>query len=100
MDEFYVNINELLQDLLIPVRTEKKINIKVFEKFYGLLTELENKLKGEEYIPRKIAGLLYFIYTSLSAEAEHCNYNDELFIAVAKLEDKIDRILWDSPFKN
>lgn len=74
--------------------------MQVFEKFYGILTELENKLKGETYIPRKIAGLLYFIYTSLSAEAEHCSYNDELFISVARLEDMLDRILWDSPFKN
>lgn len=100
MENFYVNINELVQDLLIPARTEKKIDIQVYEKFYGILKELENELKGEEYIPRKIAGLLYFIYTSLSAEAEHCSYSDELFIAVAKLEDMLDRILWDSPFKN
>lgn len=100
MDEFYISINEFVQDLVIPARTEKKIDIQVFEKFYSILTELENELKGEEYIPRKIVGLLYFIYTSLSAEAQHCSYDDELFIAVAKLEDMLDRILWDSPFKN
>lgn len=100
MNGFYVKINEFVQDLVIPARTEKKIDKQVFEKFYGILTELEQELKGEEFISRKIAGLLYFIYTSLSAEAEHCSYNDELFIAVAKLEDMLDRILWDSPFKN
>ena len=69
MEELYVNINELVQDLLIPARVEKKINKEAFEKFYNILLELENKVKGEEYIPRKIAGLLYFISTSLSAEA-------------------------------
>ena len=69
MEELYVNINELVQDLLIPARFEKKINKEAFEKFYNILVELENKVKGEEYIPRKIAGLLYFISTSLSAEA-------------------------------
>lgn len=100
MEDFYENIDELVQDLLIPARTEKKIDTQVFEKFYGILIELEKKMKGEECIPRKIAGLLFFIYRSLSAEAEHCSYNDELFIAVAKLEDMLDRILWDSPFKN
>lgn len=68
MEELYVNINELVQDLLIPARVEK-INKEAFEKFYNILVELENKVKGEEYIPRKIAGLLYFISTSLSAEA-------------------------------
>ena len=69
MEELYVNINELVKDLLIPARVEKKINKEAFEKFYNILVELENKVKGEEYIPRKIAGLLYFISTSLSAEA-------------------------------
>ena len=69
MEELYVNINELVQDLLIPARVEKKINKEAFEKFYNILVELENKVKAEEYIPRKIAGLLYFISTSLSAEA-------------------------------
>ena len=69
MEELYVNINELVQDLLIPARVEKKINKEAFEKFYNILVELENKVKGEEYIPRKIAGLLYFISASLSAEA-------------------------------
>ena len=35
MEIFYANINELVQDLLIPARTEKKIDIQVYEKFYG-----------------------------------------------------------------
>ena len=100
MEDFYESIDDLVQDLLIPARTEKKIDMQVFEKFYGILIELENELKGEDSIPRKIAGLLFFIFRSLSAEAEHCSYNNELFIAVAKLEDMLDRILWDSPFKN
>lgn len=99
MEDFYENIDELVQDLLIPARTEKKMDTQVFEKFYGILIELEKELKGEECIPRKIAGLLFFVYRSLSADAEHCSYNDELFIAVTKLEDMLDKILWDSPFK-
>ncbi|MBP3621089.1 MAG: hypothetical protein J6J16_04955 [Lachnospiraceae bacterium] len=100
MEDFYGRIDELVQDLLIPARTEKTIDKQAFEKFYGILIELEKEMKGEECVPRKIAGLLFFIYRTLSAEAEHCSYNDELFIAVANLEDMLDRILWDSPFKN
>ena len=46
MEELYVNINELVQDLLIHDRVEKKINKEDFEKFYNILVELENKVKG------------------------------------------------------
>lgn len=100
MEELYVQINELVQDLLIPARIEKSIDAEAFKKFYVILSKLENKLKGAEYIPRKIAGIFYFIYISLSAEATYCNYNDELFIAVATVEDMVGKILWDSPFEN
>lgn len=99
METFYTDIDGLVQDLLIPARTEKKLNTQAFEKLYDILIELEKELKGKEYMPRRIAGLLFFVYRSLCADAEHCSYNDELFIAVAKLEDMLDRILWDSPFK-
>lgn len=99
METFYTDIDGLVQDLLIPARTEKKLNTQAFEKLYDILIELEKELKGKEYMPRRIAGLLFFVYRSLSADAEHCSYNDELFLAVAKLEDMLDRILWDSPFK-
>lgn len=100
MEKIYENIDGLVQDLLIPARTEKKLDIQAFEKLYGILIELEKELKGEDCMPRQIVGLLFFIYRSLSADAEHCSYNDELFLAVAKLEDMLDRIFWDSPFKN
>lgn len=99
METFYTDIDGLVQDLLIPARTEKKLNTQAFEKLYDILIELEKELKGKEYMPRRIAGLLFFVYRSLSADAEHCSYSDELFLAVAKLEDMLDRILWDSPFK-
>ena len=65
MEDFYGRIDELVQDLLIPARTEKTIDKQAFEKFYGILIELGKKMKGEEYIPRNTAGLLFFIYRTL-----------------------------------
>ena len=99
MDIYYSSINELVQDILVPVRTEKKIDKQTFDKFYSTLIELEHELSGQEFMPRKIAGLLFFIYRLLSEETQYCNYNDELFLAVAKLEDILDRIFWESPLK-
>lgn len=85
-------IDEMIVDLLVPARTEKKINQEVFHRFYTLLEEIEKQVKNEEYIPRKITGMLFFIYRSLSDEAAYCNYNDDLFMAAAKLEDMVDKI--------
>ena len=35
MEKIYENIEGLVQDLLIPARTEKKLDIQAFEKLYG-----------------------------------------------------------------
>lgn len=99
MDIYYEQINELVQDLLIPARMEKTIDKEIFERYCKILDDIENEFRGKENIPRKIVGLLFFIYCSLSDEVVTNDYKDELFKAVGKLEDILDRIFRDSPFK-
>lgn len=96
--EIEENINELIVDLLVPIRTAKTIDKEAFNKLYLLLDELKSIIKGEAVINRRLAGMLFFMYTSISAEAEHAHYSNPIFIEVAKLEDYLDKILWDSPF--
>lgn len=99
MEEYYNRINAIVLDLLLPVRTQKIVDKKSFDILCGILDELAIELKGEEQIPRKIAGLLFFIYCSLSDNVLDNNYQNELFGAVGKLEELLDRVFWDSPFK-
>ncbi|MFG6324294.1 MAG: hypothetical protein K1W35_14930 [Lachnospiraceae bacterium] len=99
MDEYYGQINGLILDLLIPVRTEKKLNKEVFLKLCDILEKIEDEVRGKESIQRNIAGLIFFIYRSLSDEVVTNDYKNELFRAVGKLEDILDKIFWDSPFK-
>ncbi len=99
MDKYYEQINELVQDLLIPARTQKIIDKDAFKKFCDILEEIKNEVQGKDSIPRKLAGLIFFIYCSLSDEVVINDYKDELFRAVGKLEDILDKIFWDSPFK-
>ncbi len=98
MTEIEESINKLIVDLLVPIRTSKTVDKGVFNKLYLLLDELKALIKGESIISRKLAGELFFIYTSISAEAEHAHYSSPIFIEVARLEDYLSKILWDSPF--
>lgn len=98
MIEIEESINKLTVDLLVPIRTSKTVNKEVFDKLYLLLDELKALIKGETLINRKLAGLLFFIYTSISAEAEHAHYSSPIFMEVGRLEDYLSKILWDSPF--
>lgn len=96
--EIEENINKLSVDLLIPIRTSKTVDKKVFDELYLLLDELKVLIKGELIIRRKLAGMLFFLYTSISAEAEHAHYSSPLFMEVGRLEGYLSNILWDSPF--
>ena len=79
MDEYYGQINGLILDLLIPVRTEKKLNKEVFLKLCDILEKIEDEVRGKESIQRNIAGLIFFIYRSLSDEVVTNDYKNELF---------------------
>lgn len=91
-------INKLTVGLLVPIRTSKTVNKEMFDNLYVLLDELQELMKGEVLINRKLAGLLFFIYTSVSAEAEHAHYLNPIFIETGKLEGYLSEIFWDSPF--
>jgi len=54
----------------------------------------------EETIPRRLTGLLFFIYTSLSGEIQNNDYRNPIFMEVSKLEEYLDKIYLDSPFGN
>lgn len=96
--EIEEGINELVIDLLVPIRTSKAVNKEAFDKLYLLLNEVKALVKGEELISRSLVGLLFFIYTTVSAEAEHSHYTNAVFIEAGKLEDYLKKILRDSPF--
>lgn len=98
IEEITKLINDLTIDLLVPIRTSKLVNKEAFSKFYELLDEVKKLVKGKEVINRKLAGLLFFIYTTISAEAEHANYSSPIFLEVSKTEEYLSEILWDSPF--
>ena len=98
MNNYYQQIEDLLQDLLIPARMEHIIEKKSFDKLLIILKDLEKEYQGKDNISRDIAGLLFFIYRTLSENIVTNDYTDESFIAMAKLEDTLDKIFWDSKF--
>lgn len=93
-------IDNIVLKLLVPVRTEKKVDRETFDLLYNYLDRILELIKGKEMIPRRITGILFFIYTSLSGEVQNNDYRDPVFMEVAKLEGYLSKIYWDSPFGN
>lgn len=90
--EIHDEIDLLIQDLLMPIRTSKTIEKTRFDKLYCLLDELIVILRTEENVPVKLVGKLFFIYMSMNGEAEHVKYPDPLFLELGKVEDYLNKI--------
>lgn len=98
IEEIEEDINKLLRDLLDPISESKVINKEAFDRLYMLLDKLKILIKGELLMSRKLAGLLFFIYTSLLSEVDKDKSITSVFVELKRLEEYVSSILWDLPF--
>lgn len=85
-------IDLLIQDLLIPLRTSKTINRNAFDKLYTLLDETGNIIKDEDVVPVQLVGKLLFIYITMNGEGDHVKYTDPIFMEIGKVESYLSKI--------
>lgn len=86
------DIDSLVIDLLLPIRTSKRINRQVFERLLSHLKELQVLLANESFVPKDLVGLLLHIYVSMVAESAYAREQGPLEIAVGELEECLYRI--------
>lgn len=96
-NEIKKRVDDIIVDLLVPVRATKTIDEVAYNQFYEILDELVLLVKDDEYISRSLIGVLFDIYSTLYAEAYHSKYPDPLFMALAEVESYMSKIL---PVKN
>lgn len=71
MIEIEEEISLLTKEILVALRPRKIIKEDSFLQLYKLLEELKYLIAGKEFIRRKLAGLLFFLFKSLISEANH-----------------------------
>lgn len=86
------DINNIVIDILIPARCDKKVNEEAFSKLEQILIELKEKIKDSEVVSKKLVHVLFFVYMQLDMEASYCGYDHPLFQRVAKLEGMLSDI--------
>ncbi|USG64635.1 hypothetical protein NDK47_21195 [Brevibacillus ruminantium] len=92
-------LKQLSPEIIVPVRTQKIVNSKAFERMYLLLDEILELIKEEDNISRKLAGRLFFLYTYLLHQAKYTNMPEEIFHEAGKIKEYLDKLLL-SPFRN
>jgi hypothetical protein len=90
--EIEAEIDGLVLDLLGPLRMSKEVNENAFTRLYVLLDELKTTIQSEEWISRGLAGLLFTIFTSILAEADHCRNPEPLLMEAWKVAGYMRKI--------
>lgn len=65
-------IDSLVLSLLGPLRMSKTIDSAAFSRLYALLDELTLDIKDENWISKRLVRIMFLIFTSMLAEANHC----------------------------
>ena len=93
LENLIQKIDNIALNILLPLRAEKVIDSKIMNEFHSLLDELDNALKLEQTVPKKIVGIVWFVFTAMLAEAEHAKEErDSIEIAAWKIADKLQHI--------
>ena len=74
-------LDQIITDLLPAIRMDKRIPEKAFNDFKALLDHYEVILKDQSEVPKSLVGSLYFVFTSMLAEADHAKEPDNIITA-------------------
>lgn len=92
MNELAIEIDEMMQDILLPARAEKIANENAFMKLDLVLKEMKQTIDSKDMVSCKLIGRLFFLYSSLISEAQFCKYDSDLFRRVAQFESDLMEI--------
>lgn len=90
--EIMENIDEIMIELLIPARIQKKVNEEAFDKLVQSLEEMKVLFTDCPEVPKKLVYSLLFISTQMNVEAMYCD--DEH--PVAEKAREIERLLLET----
>jgi|WetSurMetagenome_2_1015567.scaffolds.fasta_scaffold00253_2 hypothetical protein len=86
-------IDLLTLEILGPLRSSKTINQMAIKDLYMTLDRLNDSLHSEVMISKNLVGKVWFIFTSMLAEAEHARNNrEEIEIIAWNVQEKLRRI--------
>ena len=73
--------DDIVLQVLEPIHMRKQIDSVAMGELKKVLDELGAVLRHEEYVPRRLVGDLWFVFTSILGEADHVNDPEPLRMA-------------------
>lgn len=98
LSEIYDYLKTISLPILLQLRCNKEIDKNLFRELYDSLEEIKRIICKDVMIDRKLAGLLFYIYISISSNVRNLDdYKNPILIEAARIEDYIYDILGYNP---
>ena len=97
LDDLNQKLDRIITELLPPIRAEKRVPTDAFNDLLELLDQFEKHLAKEEVVPKVLVGTLWFIFTSVLAEADHAKEPGPILNAAWTLQEKL-RVIFGPRF--
>lgn len=78
--------------LLVPLRTMKRVDERALSDIKSAITDFGEVVASQQTVSKTLVGKLYFIFTSMLAEAEHARNPAPIITAAWSIEDQLTRI--------
>ena len=88
---FKERFDNLVLPFLGPIRMSKKIDQRHYAELMALMDELIAARDEFEQFPRDLAGELWFIFTTMLAEADHARDPESILMPAWNYEEKLVR---------
>ena len=93
--EVVEQIDTLSSELLLSLRKggrAKQLDKNLFTRLTSAIEELERLLNNETHVSKDLVGKLWFIFTSMLAEADHANNPEPILSAAWDIQERLSRI--------
>jgi len=92
LTELTERFDAIVLDVLGPIRMSKRVDSASMAELLRVLDELATTLADAPSVPRKLVGDLWFIFTSMLAEAGHAKDPQPILAAAWEVQEKLARI--------
>jgi hypothetical protein len=92
LPELEARLDALTTEILPPLRASKELRSDAMHRLLGLVDEFADEIGDDEFVPRLLAGKLWFVFTQMLTEAEHTRSPDDILRSAWRYEDRLEKI--------
>jgi len=94
------DIEPIVKEIILGLRSEKKISPEHFNNLYSKLNEYKDNAKDHNMMFRSFVGKLFYLFSTMVLEAKYTNYDQRFMEEVFRLRVCLLSVFDETNFNN